>query len=392
LITRIVQPSSVVLPESSELARMPPRPLHLRQPGYEDAFDSTSVSYDVFRCGNAVFLSGPPLLNLADVMRSATWSVDGRPCGEPELSDWDRSPRSWLHHRGGGLLTSRTPYFTGETEIGESYCDMFANRYCIVALSKNNRLEWIQEWLTFHHRQHGVTGAVIYDNASTDYGLDDLREAIEAVDGIEAAVVVSWPFKFGPEPGPGGWDSRYIQISALENARWRYLRTAGGVINADPDELVLTEDGRSVFAHAAASKSGVVRYHGRWIEMATTRRLSPDRGRRFIEYSHYDPTEEPTTAKWTLIPERVPNAAQWLLHTVAGSEPPQQTEAVMHRHFKGINTNWRRDYAEEVVDPYSLIEDEALRRALDAVFTRPSTFARLRRGIAAARSRSRALP
>lgn len=386
--TYIVHPSSVVIPEGSTLSRAAPRPEHLRQTGYDKDFDSTTIFYDVFRCADATFLAGPPLLNLASVMRAASWQVNGIPVPTPELRDRDRTQRSWLDHVGPGRLTIDAEGFTAQTEIGTDDSEMFEDRYCIVAMSKDNDLAWIKDWLTFHHQMHGVTGAIIYDNASTQYTVDDLQRAVASVEGIDVGVIQSWPFPFGPEPGPGGWDSRYSQISALEHARWRYLRRARGVINADPDELVMTRDGRSVFDHAQESRSGIVRYAGRWIEMATRTELDPDRTRRFVDYSYYDPTEEPTTQKWALIPSQVPDASQWRLHNVVEGRSADQTDSVLHRHFKGINTQWRRRYSEQLVDPDRMIEDAELRRALDQVFGRRRRI-RMPDAVAVARSKFR---
>lgn len=378
MATDILHPSSMVICPESDVARLPPRPPHQRQPNYEVEFDNSTLFYDVFRCGRLVCLCGPPLLNLRSELMSSDWQVNGKHTSAFELRDWDRAQRSWLHSPTHGEIRISNRKIDLRTEIGDDLAYVFRDHLCLVALSKDNELGWIQDWLEFYHRNHGVTGVVLYDNASTNYTLQELRRAVDDVRGIEVGMMVSWPFKFGPGPGPDiVWDSRYLQICALEHVRWRFLREAAGVINADIDELVLTADGRAVFDHAREAPSGVLQYHGRWVEKATVTPLPQDRRRRYRDYYHYDPTSEKTTAKWTLIPCMIPDAAQWRLHGVAGV-PLTRSAEVLHRHFQGINTNWRYSYAESVVDKATLVEDEQLRDSLDATFGRRRRLRRLR--------------
>ena len=62
--------SPLELHPAKPIRRAMPRPLHLRQPDYEEKFDFTTVFYDCFRSLDASWcvLIGPPLINLEPVV------------------------------------------------------------------------------------------------------------------------------------------------------------------------------------------------------------------------------------------------------------------------------------------------------------------------------------
>jgi hypothetical protein len=62
--------SPLELDPQSGLSRSVPRPQHLRQPGYEQEFDASTILYDLFWSpgGGHVVGIGPPLANLADAL------------------------------------------------------------------------------------------------------------------------------------------------------------------------------------------------------------------------------------------------------------------------------------------------------------------------------------
>lgn len=369
--TKVVRPQSVVAPAGSGLSRTPPRPEADRQDGYLEAFDADTLFYDVFRSGRDVYLCGPPALDAMERLRACRFLIDGVEVNQAtSLSDRGRTQRSRITKPVLGQelrIASETGEVLATAQIGVDYSKLFSDRKALMTLSKNNDLTWIRDWLEFYHRIHGVDAVVLYDNASEEYTLEDLQAVVDSVPGIEASAVVSWPFKYGPGGGPRKiWDSDFCQYSMVEHARWRFLRRAAGVVNADIDELVITDDGRTVFEHAAESEQGVALYSGRWVEKVTETALDPDRTRRFVDYRRHVGHE--CTTKWTMIPARVPDSAQWRVHSIQGLNIPKD-EGVTHRHFKGINTNWKYDRAEQVADPEVHVVDDQLVEALARAFS-----------------------
>jgi hypothetical protein len=304
------------------------------------------------------------------VRRRGTWTLDGRevPADSLELRDWGRTQRTLLRDPGPGEeLVLDMKGFAMTSAVGADGASLFEGRHALVTKSADNDLVWIQDWLRFHHDVHGVTGVVFYENNSTRYTAEDVLEAIAAVEGIEVGIVVDWQFPWGPNGGPHKkWDSDFSQYAMLEHARFRYLRRAAGVISADIDELVLCDDGRTVFEHAEETPTGVLRYRGIFIAKVTDTPLDPDRQRRFVDYRHHVGGD--TTAKWTTIPAKVdPATTQWRVHNVFGTET-DLTDRVAHRHYHGVNNGWKYDRTETVADPAKHRRDEDMDAVLDLVF------------------------
>ncbi|MDT0425044.1 capsule biosynthesis protein CapZ [Streptomyces evansiae] len=366
---KVVRPSGITLPEDSPLRRVPPRKPEDQQPDYLEKFDSRTLFYDVFRLGEDVWLSGPPLNNLKEPLEKADWRVDGTDvAASVSLSDWGRTQRSRIRDAAPGerlALGLGDERFSAEIAPDESA--LFAGQRTLITKSQDNDLVWIQDFLQYYHLVHGVTGVVFYDNNSTRYTPQDVADAIAAVEGITTAVVVDWRYPWGPNCGPNEvWDSDYCQYGLLEHGRFRYLSRAAGVVSVDIDELVLCDDARSVFDHAEESAAGAVMFDGRWIAKATAEPMDPARQRRFTDYRHR--AKGTTTVKWAVLPGVVDwRSTQWRVHSVAGSNA-EKNDLIHHRHYQGVNNGWKYDRPEQLVTPGTHTFDVRMSHVLDVVF------------------------
>ncbi|ROS78546.1 hypothetical protein EDF32_0444 [Cellulomonas sp. PhB143] len=318
-------------------------------------------------------LAGPPTRNLAKGLGASTWRWNG-PGGEllPTFYDRGRTQESHLVPTGEGhrrLVPRRTREIQVEGPLGratlvvqESGQELFAGHRVLVTLSKNNDLLWVEEWAEYYAREHGTSAVLFYDNGSDAYTPEDILSTLSRVPGIEVVVVVPWNFPYGPGGGPAvRWDSDYCQYSVLEHARRRYLARASGVLSVDIDELVLTADGRAVYAHASEARYGAVVFQGRWIEKASEEAVEGVPS--FADYFHYDPTLKATTKKWCIDPRRLPGSVQWRVHSLNPLQLDVDPE-ILHRHFKGVNTDWKYRRKAAVVDPERLVADLDIRDAV----------------------------
>ncbi|HEY0118693.1 MAG TPA: hypothetical protein VGC04_07935 [Cellulomonas sp.] len=360
-VAAIVRPSSVTLGPGG-LRRTPPRPAELRDPGYLDRYDDSTVFFDVFAAAGRTLAVGPPLLDLAAPLSSARATVGGRAV-RVRSTELDRVQRSDLGRAAGSDLELT---FAGEryrVPVGADLAGLFAGRRALMTLSLDNELAWLRDWARYHASAHGADAVVVYDNGSRSYGLDELLATLASVPGIEIAVVVDWSFPYGPQGGPGvPWDSDYAQYGALEHARRRLLREAAGFLNADVDELVLTADGSSVFEHAARAPHGVVSYTGRWVhpDPHTQGAGLP----RHADSAWVDESEAVCSSKWCVVPARLTERAQLQVHDVRGAKvytPP----GLGYRHFRAVSTHWKEDRRAAVDDAGRLSVDAPLRAALD---------------------------
>jgi hypothetical protein len=353
-----IELSPLELDPLSGLSRHPPRPEHLRQPGYDQHFDATTILYDIFWSadGRNVIGVGPPLANLAP----AILPLLRRTFCRPILSSFkhramDRCDEIWISRPRARFILPPAVFQQTELKVQPNCGEIFRDKKVALTTSRDNELSWIRDWSYFLAKAHGCNAILLYDNASTNASPRGIQRTIAAVPGIDTALVVSWPFKFGPQGGPERiWDSDYCQYGMLEHARFRFLPAARAVMQGDIDEFVLTEGGVSIFDLAAGAGTGYLRYGGRWVDNATE--VMPDPGRRrHKDYRYYDAKFDgrPVREKWTVVPGKIPPEAQWCVHDVLNVEPDSAISArACLRHFQAINTNWVRPrWFETPVDP-----------------------------------------
>jgi hypothetical protein len=377
---QIFEVSPLALLPDASVTRVPARPLESRQPSYEEEFDFHTLFYDVFRCGRVVRLVGPPMVNLEEsVINDLAASNDLTP-NSVRTHDFGMVQRSSIKGlpRQGGTFAFRHDGLDSVTTLGADLAPLFAHRRVLLTLSKDNDLAWIGDWARFHARTHGVDTVVLYDNGSTRYTMADLQATLNEVSEISLAAIVLWPFPYGPQGGPDNlWDSNFCQYGMLEHAKWRLLRRAFGVINADIDELVITPHGATAFDAAARTSHGVVEYEGTWIARVP---FGPEPQSTYSRYGYTDVALGSSEAKWCLLPRRAPRQSQWRVHDVVWGRkaslvpPPQPWRAltkapeVAFRHFLALNTGWRWSRGETTeYEPDRHVVDEALRAALAEV-------------------------
>ncbi|MDP2802275.1 MAG: hypothetical protein Q8O26_10360 [Phreatobacter sp.] len=364
----IIRPSPTLLTQFSGERRLSVRPLEVREADFDAKFDADTLFYDAFiGIRGRIVLVGPPFLNLRPALEAAT--IEAKPSGRVcsfELREMDRHGQIHVVAPDGtDALVITSPLGRVEVKVQPSEVDVFAGRRVIFTQSRNNDLVWIQDWVRYARDIHGADAVLLYDNASTRYTPEDIADALGAISGIAAIRIVDWPFKYGPQglDAKRFWDSDFCQHGAWEHARRRFLEAARSVQNADVDELVVSADGQSVFAAAEADPFGILRYRGRWIvgtgDPAAS--LAPR-----LRHADFDTVQREKLqrrfgvlrrdvlacpAKWSLVPSRCPDKAQWRVHTVGHWLPALRTSAAFgYRHFREINDNWK--YARTRADRY----------------------------------------
>lgn len=363
----VVRTSPVRLPRFGSLRRNAPRPSSMRQRDYDQRFDSDTLFYDVFEAERGIRLVGPPLLNLRDAVNSASFLTAEGVQQRVEFNELDRTHSALAPRVSSSAVSLQLESLDLTVAVGPSYTELFSGRKVLLTKSKNNRLEWIRDWAAFHVQQHGVDAVLLYDNGSTDYNCEDVLRALSGIEGLNLAIVVDWPFKFGPQGGDweglrnAPWDSDFCEYGILEHARRRFLNNASAVVSLDVDELVISESDRNLFEVLEASDSGAISYEGLWIETTTDIK---DRVPRFGDFLYFDSNRGASTKKWSVDPTRTRTAVQWKTHRVEGTEMESAGE-VRHRHFMGINSNWKRDRTNLTsVVPGRHVRDELLSKKL----------------------------
>ena len=227
-----------------------------------------------------LLLVGPPLRNFTEAIMAGR--INGRPLRTllSRYFERDRCCDIWLSTN--LIQPVYLQFGFGSTVLFPSRAEprRYAGRRVLYTLSKDNDPVWVIDWARFHVANHAADAVLIYDNGSVRYTSSELLATLRAALPGLPIDVVSWPFRYGPGgfSSASGWDSDFCQAAAFQDARFRFLERAAGVLNCDVDEFVVSTGGRSVFEAAATSTAGCVAFAGDWI--AATRHPHTRRARR----------------------------------------------------------------------------------------------------------------
>jgi hypothetical protein len=369
-VRAVVYPNPTELPRG--VRRDATRPLAYRSADYQEKFDDTTLFYDSFvsDSDHEVILLGPPFLNFLSLLEKM--EVIAQPSGEVcvfRIRTMDRHSRITVPvpPKTENLLI-KSGVHSLSIRIGDNQSAFFENRRVLFTLSKNNRLQWVRDWLRYNRDIHGANAVLFFDNGSTIYSAAELLEAMCAVSGIERVCVVVWPFKYGPQgSGAEHWDSDFCQSGAWEEARWRFLQRARSALNSDVDELVVSKRGASIFEATERARGGIVRFHGLWVHGFSNRTGAPD-AQSPAGYTSFDHFRKPPLtmkygffpifrgdcpSKWAVVPRRCPEEAQWTAHGINDWRNARAiSRKFCYRHFREINDNWKYDRSQrETFDP-----------------------------------------
>jgi hypothetical protein len=382
----ICRTNHVLLSDFTDTRRQPTRAPEFRDDNFERQFDSATLVYDAVDIGDQqVVLFAPPFFNLTEQLSNTSFFQGSERC-QPDIRHFDRHAQIWLKASPGGGIRAVGPLGDVALAISPNRLEMFRDRRVVFTMSKDNPIEWIVDWAKFNRDIHGADAVLIYNNASTAYDSATLSAALRSVPGIERSVVVEWPFKYGPQGANSRnhWDSDFCQLGAWEHARWCFLRDARSVMNSDIDELVLSKSGQSAFEAAEQSRSGIVRYRGRWI-VGVEDRAAPEAADRLPRHRDFGILMPPNyrfswlrgrrdtnvcASKWTVVPGRCAARAQWHVHSIS-SWPPSYLPCSRNfsfGHFREIGSNWKYQRTSRVpFDPSIHKTSELLRTTFQRV-------------------------
>jgi hypothetical protein len=356
------------LPEHGPHRRISIRAETDKQAGFDARHDDLTLVYNTFLSPNGarILLVSPSLRNLFAPFASARFST-GTQIVKPLVRPLDRCVRTVLPIAGPpDSVTIDGPLGHIRLTPQPNQNSLFRGKRVLLTKSKDNELAWIKYWVEFNVRVHGANAVLIYDNASTKYTRAELDHVVTNIPGVERAVVVGWPFPFGPGAGPQGvWDSDYCQYGVLEDARWRFLAAANGVLYTDVDELAVISPAARLFDILQRSPTGYLRFNGVWVSTARDQNAGAAHDRH-TDFVHLDLQAPACEAKWAVVPARCPAGFQWRVHAIPGMTVSRPRDLVIKlRHFRGISTNWKARRTEpEALDPGRHRRDEALVAAM----------------------------
>lgn len=266
--------------------------------------------------------------------------------------------------------------------------DIFAGRNCLLGTRLEESADVVADWLRYHARHHGATGAVVINRAPPDSPAgrpEDFAEMLEealydcpglVVVVLESAVPLGKP-GVGPEshaylapdapgkdrmtvPAPDPWRAPLGEPLIYEAAKWRFLAKARAVLCLDVTD-VLAPGGPNAFDLCVRARHGVALLAGH--------RIYPWRIRKGRAASFGDHICRPFDrrrgiARWGVAPESAGLDNTWRAIRVAFVKPDQGQPVPFWRAMAMRVPGCR---AGELAPKSSLIEDPAL-VALAALF------------------------
>ncbi|MDT0682219.1 hypothetical protein RM543_05950 [Roseicyclus sp. F158] len=305
--------------------------------GFAAAYDRETLWYDALTVGRETWLICPKLLNLSPLLK--TLELDGTPVRLKGIQRHRRYDIARLGQTGRRLSVSHEGWHA-DCAVGPLQTDAFEGLDASVHISRNNRLEWIADWARFHVAEQGLEAMLVIDNGSDDYPPEAILDTMERA-GLKAGAVLLAPQPYGPvRARRGGGGAKFLQPAMLNLARIRFLARARAVLSADLDELVWTE-GKSIFDHAAAARTGWAMVEGRW-------RMPPDGAAaplRHADHTHLRKGDPACPPKWCARPGAVLSRRGWEVH---GPEMPLPARWLTvpdggYWHCRAVTTNWK-DY------------------------------------------------
>lgn len=344
--------TTVKFPTTWPIKREPARPSELRIDycggmKFNDNFDWDNLWYDCVQLNeNQTILIGAPIYGAKD------WFKDNAGFGDSDNNllnyqfyELDRVGYTVVQtHKLDShivMLSKDTDPIAIKVNVNDGY---FNGHKVMVTLQRDNPIEWIEQWMDYHYRVHGIDGFLIYDNSSSSYTVGELDHRLSR-DYLKLKIV-PWPYPYGPQGSDHApWDSDYGQYCMLEHAKYRYLSHASMVLNNDIDELIVTKGPtlEQIREQLDQGQQHCLYYLGKWIEPHDVPNNKgayeiPFSARRFRDYCCMDSNNKRGIGnKWMLVPKHCMQY-QWRVHQISG--PAGQSTDLYYAHYLAMNTNW----------------------------------------------------
>lgn len=318
-------------------------------------FDEQYIFYDVFIDSDKdeLVAIGPPALNLKPYVKKVKVFVNGKE-EKFSLADYPEQKVSILRLR----LTRQKQYdvvlkfpdFERKLFLRNEF--VAPGKKVLTAISKNNDVAWVDDWVDYYRKNYAVDDFYVYDNGSSN--IDELESRIG-----DKANIIKWAFPFGPTAKRF---SSFAQPVALNHCLRRFAR--GGVLfNFDIDEL-LVSNAESVMENV--SRNGVV-----YFESHNVPYVNPGKSDySFRDFKYRYPERKATARKFVcdadsaflISPHNTWRKRRYFLGSRLQRNKPEglvDNESYF-LHFLGITTNWQPDLQKlKEVATEDLVEDES---------------------------------
>lgn len=202
---------------------------------FDDEFDFKTIFCDCIRLNsNTVLFIGPPISNFIDGIKFISNGVE-----LPYIHENLQRVSIFILKTTSDLIQVTLFDEIHNVKVSEM-SNLFKDRSIISTMLRDEPIEWIKEWITYHNTIHGIDGFIIYNNLSTSYSSDELLNHLETLNLDIKIVVEDVPIPYGPVVE--GWNDFYTQRVCITHMKHMYGWCARVVVNIDIDELLAFKD------------------------------------------------------------------------------------------------------------------------------------------------------
>jgi hypothetical protein len=350
------------LPRDQPFRRdLPPRAENPAHMGWR-RYDDRTLVYEAVAMPGRVRLYLPRTFNLWELIAGAEMRIDGRPVVAPRRKIFRRFETLDLPWAGVAPTEATLDSPTlGKVvlPVASGQAAPYAGRRVVYTMLRNERLDWVRDWLFFHQREHGADAALITNNGSTDYTSADLLATMRSVPGYVTSQVLDVPLPWGPfQFEKGVDDAKFLQTTLLNLVRDRFFSGAAGVLNLDIDELVIRR--KHLTAYEIAMRWGYATFRGNWHYTPAA-----DHPRHHADHVLINRDEKLCPTKYVYVPGSRLGRCCLSVHSLEKiGRNFFKTDALNFIHCWGISTSWKIDRS-AAERPGLTVDPEA-----EAAFTR----------------------
>ena len=366
--------------------------------------------YDIFRSykGDQIIAIGPELLNLEEDLGQLRVFVDGvevkyrqRLLGLGRIWRADPikfsfvtiqlSPEQAAQPRlevlfKWNLFEKRVA--VGEHPLGE----LQEHELTITTMQKDSPLIWITDWLNYHHKAHGVSRVVLYDNDSADF--QAIKKLFMSIEAVVEVILVNWRYPFG------FIKTRYSQQGSLNHCYHWIGHKTKYFLNFDLDEYLINRTPQRLSSYFQRRFDGTSRMASieiRECKVPNVKKASDSS--EIPRVGQYDYREKSVGIKWSknifrygrvdyishhrIVP-RWPVPFRWILHFLHSKLRTRYLKfplpgffftalaadnELYFNHYMGVNSGWKipeRTHTQEY-DPIQHDRDDFMIRTLEQV-------------------------
>lgn len=365
---------------SNRFIREIPRKKELRQPNYMERFDLNSLFYDVAIYKNKLMFLAPPIYKQTSIFSLAKISINGvQLTQEPVfVQEWKVTRVSY--YLPDDMVNMINCYKNVEIEFDCGYInqklniavkthDFLAGRNVIIAINKDNKLQWIKDWLEWNVKVNGFDSAIIFDNNSETYDIEEFKSDFFNIKGLKNLLIINYPIKFGPlnfvkNGERSGFDSDYAQYVDLAIARFKYCGKASTFSSCDIDEYIYPESDTKLVDAVRKTNGGVISVSGFIVDKIFDEPISSSMNLRAKDFHYVNrkTVKKEGMRKYIVDLAKIPENMQLWLHGVdlfrkgyedyeipknelgidVGKRPSIiESNEFTGAHFKGLGVNWR---------------------------------------------------